>query len=134
MLEKNKEKKSLSSFKVILPNGEQVLLFTTGGPLICETGEEKREKFLNGLEMRLGHYSYLKKEVMMILSSLKYMTKLHEQIIKICIKNMVSHKLKIEGKTRKERHKIRNDLFEIINLHGYIIEKYPIIWIFENLL
>ena len=53
---------------------------------------------------------------MMILTSLKYMTKLHKQIIKICIKQMVSHKLKIEGKTRKERFKIRNDLFEIINL------------------
>ncbi len=30
MLEKNKEKKSLSSVKVTLPNGEQVLLFSTG--------------------------------------------------------------------------------------------------------
>ncbi len=119
------KKKFLSRFKVELPNGDQVILLTLGGPLVCEIEEDDRNRFITGLAKNLGEYSYLKEEVMIILSNLKHLTKLRKIYILTHILDIISLKLKIEGKKKRDILKIRNELFDVLNLHGYSVGVFP---------
>ncbi len=122
----NEGKKFLGIFKPsVLPNGNHVYFFTQGDQLGCEIREEKYSRFMGDLELHLGELSYLKKEVIKIFKNLMYETELPNFLILTYIRDEIFHKLKRKGKKRKEIIKIREKLFDTLNLHEYIVEIFP---------
>ncbi len=77
------------------------------------------------MEVHLGELSYLKEEVIRILTNLMYVIELPKFRILTHIREEIFHKLKKKGKKKREIIKIRNRLFDILNRHEYIVEIYP---------
>lgn len=120
------EEKFLSRFKTVeLPNGYYGFLLTQGEPLVCESREEKCSRFITDLGVHLGEYSFLKEEIVKIFTNLKHAIELPKSFILTHIRKEISHKLKNKGKKKRDIIKIRNKLFDILNLHGYIVEIFP---------
>ncbi len=64
VIKKKEKEKFLNRFKqFVLPNGDQIFLFSQIDPLVCTAREEERNRFISNLEVHLGKYSFLKEEV-----------------------------------------------------------------------
>ena len=111
----NEEKKFLGIIKpIVLPNGDRVFLLTQGDPFVCETREEESRRFITKLEVHLGEYSYLKEEVIRILTNLMHVIEIPEFLILKQIKWEISPKLKKKGIKKRDIKKIRDKFIEEI--------------------
>ena len=64
VIKKKEKEKFLNRFKqFVLPNGDQIFLFSQIDTLVCTASEEERNRFISNLEVHLGKYSFLKEEV-----------------------------------------------------------------------
>lgn len=123
---KNEKEKFLSKFiPDVLENGDLFFLFSQGEPLVCESEEQDRNRFITDLEVHLGEYSFLKEEVLRILTSLNFLGEFPKTVMLQFLRQEICPGLIRRGKTRRDIINIRNKLFNILKLHEYFVSVFP---------
>ena len=106
-----------------MPNGNKGFLFSQCESPACESLEQRHCRFLENFEKSLGEYSFLKDEIIKILVGFSRIGGFTRFRILNELRHAISYKLKKEGKKAKRKIlKIRNSLFNLLIMNGYIIE------------